>query len=80
MKVDAVPFDLIEFAADAERFYAKCHRVSKETFLSWVADEFSVRCPHSEGGSQCDRIVPGGKAVSARKYVEMQGEKCSKHQ
>ena len=79
IKVEAAPFDLIEFAADAERFYAKCHRVSKETFLSWVADEFSVRCAHSEGGIQCESTVPGGKSVTARKYVEFQGAKCSRH-
>lgn len=79
IKVEATPFDLIEFAADAERFYAKCHRVTKETYLSWASDGFSVLCAHSEGGIQCRNIVAGGKSVTARKYVEMQGTKCSWH-
>ena len=46
VKVEASPFDLIEFAADNSRFYAKCHCVTKETYLSWVADQYSVQCAH----------------------------------
>ena len=80
VKVEASSFDLIEFASDNNRFYAKCHRVTKETYLSWVADEYSVRCAHVEAGAQCENCVSGGRLVSARKYVELQGMKCSLHQ
>ena len=80
VKVEASPFDLIEFAADNSRFYAKCHRVTKETYLSWVADQYSVQCAHLEAGAQCEKHVSGGESVSARKYVELQGMKCSLHQ
>ena len=79
MKVEASPYDLIDFTADRDRFYAKCHLVSKDTYLSWTNDAFSVRCAHKDEGVQCEDVVPGGNSVTARKYVSLQGSKCARH-
>jgi hypothetical protein len=79
LRVKASAYDLIEFAADKERFYAKCHLVTKQTYLSWTSDDFSVRCSHAEHGIACENLVLGGRLVTARAYVRMQGKKCSQH-
>jgi hypothetical protein len=77
---EASSFDLIEFLSDPDRFYAKCHLVTKETYIAWVADSHCARCTHTIDGVQCKNAVAGGKSLTARNYVAMQGRKCGKHQ
>jgi hypothetical protein len=78
-KFEATPFDLIELLSDKEGLYAKCHRVTRETFIAWFNDNFSVRCSYSGDGVECVNVVPNGDHVTARKYVAMQGAHCSDH-
>lgn len=78
-KVEATPYDLIEFTSDRERFFAKCHRVSRDAYVAWINDAFSVRCSFRRDGFPCENIVPGGEHVSARTYIAMQGARCFDH-
>jgi hypothetical protein len=78
-KFEATPFDLIELLSDKERLYAKYHRVTRETFIAWFNDDFSVRCSYNGDGVECANVVTNGDHVTARRYVAMQGAHCSDH-
>lgn len=74
------PSELLEFIDDPVSLYARYHGVTKQQYLAWANDEFSVVCSATTSkGKPCKKIVKGGSNVSPRQWVAMQGEYCSLH-
>lgn len=72
---------LVEYLDDPIGFWAKDNGVSKENYLNWSNENFSVICcATTKAGKRCKKIVNGGQFVSAQKWIEMQGSYCSVHE
>ena len=77
--VEATVYDLILLLSDRESVYARYHRVSRDAFIAWFNDGFSVKCSHVSGQDVCEHIAIGGQRVTARTYLAMQGARCKEH-
>ena len=76
----AKPEELLSLIKDPVALYAKHYGVSKEEYLAWANEDFSVHCSgKTSKGKRCKNIVPGGSNVSPSRWVELQGEYCTVH-
>jgi hypothetical protein len=79
MKLGAA--DMVLLCQDPVRFRAEVCGVTREQYLAWTADRFSVRCSAITAKRQrCKCTVTGGNSVSAQRWVEMQGMYCAIHE
>lgn len=75
------PETLIKLRKDQAVAHAECYGVSKEDYLSWVEEEFSVRCAAKTAkGKRCKNAVEDGCSVEPKTWVEMQGMYCHVHE
>ena len=80
MTFRATPEDLVIFADDPVAIYAKAHEVTKSEYRDWIDDQCTARCAaKTKAGRRCRNMVLGGYQVSAKRWVELQGEHCGVH-
>lgn len=73
--------DMALLCKDPVSFRAAACGVTRDQYLAWTADHFSVRCSAiTVTGKRCRCTVRGGADVSAQRWVEMQGMYCAIHE
>lgn len=76
----ATPEDVLMFMEDPDSLYAKVYGVTKAEYRDWIDDLFTAYCAaKTRAGRQCRNAVQGGYGVSAKRWVELQGEYCGVH-
>lgn len=74
------PEEVVEFADDPEAIYAKAHGVTKAEYRDWMDDDCTRFCAATtRAGKPCRNMVAGGFQVSAKRWLELQGEYCASH-